>query len=301
VDETDERRLRETLAAERRRLEGILDSVEDGVAFLDVDRRMVYANRAYVEMFALDPRDQIVGGTREEFFARVAAVTGATDEQMQRLTELSLAEGRTREEFRFQRPTPRTLLRTVKPLIVDGQDGYLVVWQDVSAERELAALREAQAMTDPLTGLFNRRGAEVAFAREVARARRSPAAPLAVALFDIDHFKRINDTLGHAAGDEVIRHLAAVLKRESRPFDVVARWGGEEFVAVVAGPLEGGRAFCERVRTVFAAEECPGGVRATLSAGVAAFTPDEELSATLARADARLYEAKAAGRNNVKS
>jgi diguanylate cyclase (GGDEF)-like protein len=122
--------------------------------------------------------------------------------------------------------------------------------------------------------------------------------PLSIAVLDVDHFKRVNDDHGHAAGDEVLRQIAAVLASEARLTDTVVRWGGEEFLAVLPVPLEGARAFCQRARA--ALERLPtrfGSV--TISAGVVEVNDGETALEAIMRADDRLYDAKRAGRNRV--
>jgi diguanylate cyclase (GGDEF)-like protein len=151
--------------------------------------------------------------------------------------------------------------------------------------------------TDPLTELPNRR----AFDRALARASRGP---LALVALDIDHFKRVNDTLGHAAGDAALRHLARVLREGLRDGDVAARIGGEEFeVLLPGGDLRLGLEVAERLRAQVESRPflAQGGERRlTLSCGVAA-SPDPILSADnlVAAADAALYQAKREGRNRV--
>ena len=99
-----------------------------------------------------------------------------------------------------------------------------------------------------MTGLANRRGGEEALAREVSRARRS-GLPLSLVLFDIDHFKNINDRAGHAVGDRVLRGIAEILSASQRGSDLATRWGGEEFLVLLPDVgLTGARAFAERVR-----------------------------------------------------
>ena len=154
-----------------------------------------------------------------------------------------------------------------------------------------------RADTDPLTELPNRRN----FDRALARASQGP---LALVALDIDHFKQVNDTLGHAAGDAVLRHLARVLREGLRDGDVAARVGGEEFeVLLPGGDLHLGQEVAERLRAHV--ESRPFLVQGrelqlTLSCGVAA-CPDPILSADnlMAAADAALYQAKREGRNRV--
>jgi two-component system, cell cycle response regulator len=168
-----------------------------------------------------------------------------------------------------------------------------------------AALDEIRALTvtDPLTGCFNRRHLDSRLAEETLRCHRS-GYPLAVLISDIDHFKRVNDTLGHASGDSVLRGVADVFKDAMRQhLDWVARYGGEEFV-IVLPDTDIGRAvaIAERLRqAVEATRYSHAGreIRVTASFGVAECVESDDAATLLARADAMLYRSKEAGRNRV--
>ncbi|MBK9035094.1 MAG: sensor domain-containing diguanylate cyclase [Myxococcales bacterium] len=155
------------------------------------------------------------------------------------------------------------------------------------------------AHVDPLTGALNRRGIE----QQVPTLAPDDAEVMSVAMVDVDHFKRINDSVGHAAGDLVLRQIAATLTGVLRAADAVVRYGGEEFLLVLPGvAFADATAVAERVRAAVAAAPTavPGGeVGATVSIGVAERRPGELREAMIARADAALYAAKAAGRNRV--
>jgi diguanylate cyclase (GGDEF)-like protein len=158
---------------------------------------------------------------------------------------------------------------------------------------------EQLAATDPLTGLANRRGCEKSIASEISRAKREQK-PLSCILIDVDRFKQVNDTYGHHAGDQLLRELSGILRRSVRAYDIVSRWGGEEFLLVLPGAdLAAARALAERIRV--AVETLPTHTVAgvTISAGIATFDEDYNFDATLRVADRRLYQAKAAGRNCV--
>jgi two-component system cell cycle response regulator len=165
---------------------------------------------------------------------------------------------------------------------------------------------EALATTDPLTRVLNRRALLDRLTSEVDRARRYDSS-LALLLFDIDHFKQINDTAGHLAGDSVLRQLGALLEDAMRKVDIVARYGGEEFVAILPETSsEGAVVFAERLRERISNHSFDIGagriVRLTVSIGIATF-PSSGVASTedlIARADEALYRAKAAGRNQVK-
>jgi len=162
------------------------------------------------------------------------------------------------------------------------------------------------ALTDALTGLPNRRAFADAMTREIARAQRSNTA-LSLMMLDVDHFKRLNDTHGHQAGDVVLAKVAAVLRSCLRIGDTPARYGGEEFVVMLpdAGP-EGAAIVAERVRAALEATQVAGPqgivLKATASFGVASLQAGggKDLAADLLRrADAAMYQAKSMGRNRV--
>ncbi|MEP6502469.1 MAG: GGDEF domain-containing protein [Betaproteobacteria bacterium] len=159
-----------------------------------------------------------------------------------------------------------------------------------------------QAMEDPLTGLANRRQMEAGVAQ---LARQYPDTPQMLLIADIDHFKRINDTWSDAVGDDVLKAFAGLLRAQSRPHDVLARIGGEEFVVALGGAVSMTRALlvAERLRGAIEAHAWDGlqaGLRVTASIGVAARAPGEPLNEALKRADAALYECKRSGRNQVR-
>jgi len=213
------------------------------------------------------------------------------------------------------------------PMVAEGETLGMLHLSDVgdpdggAAQRQLAALtaervalalanirlREtlrAQSVRDPLTGLFNRRYLEETLEREVRRCARA-ARPLAVLVFDVDHFKRFNDEFGHDGGDALLQSFGAMLRRVVRAEDVVCRYGGEEFVAVLAE--------CDAALAMRRAEEMREATRAlrvvhrgaqlgvvTVSIGVANLGSHGRRSADLVRAaDSALYRAKSAGRDRV--
>jgi diguanylate cyclase (GGDEF)-like protein len=165
--------------------------------------------------------------------------------------------------------------------------------------RELAAL----SRTDFLTGLPNRRTLDDSLTRELSRAQRY-GLPLSVAMLDIDHFKKVNDTYGHNAGDAVLQEFARLASETFRDADAVYRYGGEEFAVLLPhADLEGARAACQRFVELVAraAFKTPAGpLKLTCSAGLTAMRPsDGDPAELLARADRSLYQAKALGRNRV--
>lgn len=185
------------------------------------------------------------------------------------------------------------------------------VTEETRRERELeTARREAVdearrvkmlAETDALTGLANRRRAMATLDREVMAARSGDAS-LILVMFDIDHFKRVNDTHGHAEGDAVLQKVARIAARQARKNDLVGRVGGEEFVWVVRDSDEQSvRAMSERLRRAIAKGSGTNSTPpVTISLGYAVLQPQDTALSLFARADAALYDAKGAGRNTVR-
>jgi diguanylate cyclase (GGDEF)-like protein len=164
--------------------------------------------------------------------------------------------------------------------------------------RRLVARLAGEARVDKLTGLLNRRGFEEGAAVELARARRESSS-VGIASFDIDHFKQVNDQHGHESGDRVLRRVGDVFRGEMRESDLLARMGGEEFVALLpGGGIIDAKAFAERVRGALDASQNLSAPRVTMSAGVAAATAPG-LEQLMKMADLAMYDAKFAGRNRI--
>lgn len=170
--------------------------------------------------------------------------------------------------------------------------------------RRRAEAASEMSMTDALTGLLNRYGLQRALQRELSEARRYTR-PLSCLLLDIDFFKSINDTQGHAAGDAALMQAARVLTESVRGSDVVCRYGGEEFLVLAPETdARGARALAEKIRLAVSARLFGDGERAfalTLSAGVAELLPGESGNDMIARADLALYQAKQRGRDRVEA
>ncbi len=190
--------------------------------------------------------------------------------------------------------------------IWEGDDirGAVVAFHDITERKWLLETLRHQATHDELTGLVNRRHLFELAEREHARIRRDNASPAALIMLDVDHFKRINDTYGHLAGDEVLRHLGHQLMASLRTADIAARYGGEEFAILLpATDLDAALRLAARLREEAAASTVYSDgqpLHYTLSLGLTALTAqDVSLDMAIARADEALYRAKMGGRNRI--
>ncbi len=184
---------------------------------------------------------------------------------------------------------------------------YISEIKTLNAELEArVAMRTAEleklAMLDALTGAGNRRHLEQRAEAEISACQRE-GKPLTVLAFDLDHFKKVNDTWGHPIGDLVLQKVVQVAKDLLRPSDFLARIGGEEFIILLPGASQAGALqIAERIRVAIAVQAIPANgntVNITASFGIAALGEDFSLENAIARADAALYRAKNAGRNQI--
>jgi diguanylate cyclase (GGDEF)-like protein/PAS domain S-box-containing protein len=218
------------------------------------------------------------------------------------LTAASSGASTSCDYLAMRRDGTRSWCETNSRAIVDDDgriDGILSIVRDISARKMIEQQLAEAAMTDPLTGLPNRRAFRAVIDRRVdaGLARHD-----CLALFDIDHFKRVNDAHGHDAGDEVLRSFARAAQRWIRDGDFVARFGGEEFAVLLPDTkLEEAMVICDRFRTEMAAvvtEVATGDVRVTVSGGVGAVATGG-IDQALKQADAALYRAKQLGRDQL--
>jgi diguanylate cyclase (GGDEF)-like protein len=205
----------------------------------------------------------------------------------------------------FLRPQDETFASSIwvtifaVELILYAVGTVFVIFMLVS-DRAVTAHKTA-ASVDPLTGLFNRRGFSEATSRVIEREAQA-GRPVTVMIFDIDHFKSINDRFGHPAGDEILKLFSTIVVNNLRITDLSGRVGGEEFAALLPCSLEEGVLVAERVREAFEASDIvvdEGRVDTTVSIGVAGGPAGTELEVLLAAADTALYQAKRGGRNRV--
>lgn len=245
------------------------------------------------------------------FIDRLGELSDSTGGYHDRIEDYSIQIGQT-EDIHQLNKILEGLLSDTKGMQLDIQrsrDDLIGARQQVEAaeqkiqqlETELEQVSEL-AREDQLTGALNRRGMEDAFEQELARAVRKKTS-LSAAVLDVDHFKRLNDSYGHQAGDEALIHLVRVVKDALRPTDIIARYGGEEFVIILPDtPAAEAVSVMTRVQRDLTKKFFMHNnerVLITFSAGVAELAVGENSESLIARADQAVYEAKAAGRNRV--
>ena len=286
----------------------LLDQLYDGVYFVDRGRRITYWNKA---------AERLTGYAAQEVIGKRCAdgVMVHVDGEGSRLCEkgcplaATLEDGRVREADLFLRHKTghrMPVALRVAPLRDEGGEivGAVEIFNDSSGKIDLQHLArlEKEALLDPLTGLANRRSLQRHLEGRMEELKRYGLG-FGVLFIDIDRFKQINDTHGHAVGDRVLQMIARTLSVNLRPFDEVGRWGGEEFVAVVANVDSHALSLvAERLRMLTEASALDteaGRVRATVSIGAVLATAEESVELILERADQLMYQSKIAGRNLV--
>ncbi|MBT3175424.1 MAG: diguanylate cyclase [Desulfobacula sp.] len=268
--------------------------------FIDVNELMCdYSGYSKKEFLSLDPLDLFSQDSRKVY--------------RERLENLSMKKNPARNlEYKIINKMGEKLDVVLKNDFVYKKGkliGALVVVHDITdrklAEKKLKLLNsrlEYEATHDPLTGGLNRRAILDILAKELIRTKRRNSR-LSIGLCDVDHFKQVNDTYGHQAGDDVLRSLVKTIQNTLRPYDLVGRYGGEEFLLVIfdsAGLPEEG--FYERIREKIAHHKMPiksGAIHITVSIGITSGAGDATVDEMIAKADTALYKAKKNGRNQL--
>lgn len=279
-------------------LTGALDAATDAIAVLDAKGRIFLANRTLGRVAGRESSD-LIGETLREALD-LAPNDDVPAQQLQRLGP----DDSVREVVEV-RPSNDTIMHvelrinSVPDAIDSDEAHYIVLGSDVTDRVEVERKLRQEAERDELTGLLNRRASDAILQERLRNARETGRKAVAI-MADIDRFKPVNDTYGHAAGDRVLTSVADAMQRTVRSDDAVIRWGGEEILVLVRdGGERAGRDLAERLRTAIAELHDDEVGSVTASFGVATVRPDDTADAWIERADAALYEAKEAGRNRV--
>ena len=282
-------------------LEAIIESTGDGILVLDDKRQVIYVNSQFREMWSI-PDNVEASGDDQVFINAIIDQLNEPDTFMEKLQE-TYSSDRSYKDTLYCK-NGRIFELFSRPLMDEGHvTGRLWSFSDVTYNKQAEEKLRIMATTDELTGLWNRRYFMQAAKKEMERARRYNDS-FSLLTLDIDHFKTVNDNLGHAAGDEVLRNLASVIKNFFREVDIPGRLGGEEFSIILPNTdLYSAASVAERLRqeieknpTEYGGED----IYITLSIGVTSYhTGVTSVDKLLKKADEALYEAKAGGRNCV--
>jgi diguanylate cyclase (GGDEF)-like protein/PAS domain S-box-containing protein len=258
--------------------------------------RVIDANAAFLRILGRD-RASVIGRTTVDL--GLFPTHAIRDAMIKTLLE---TPGKAPMEYRFVRPDERLFIGEITAELIDsGTTRYLLAMiVDVTHQRELMAELEHKATHDVLTGANNRQQADRVLEQEARRADRMET-PVSVIMADVDHFKAINDRFGHPAGDRVLREVVERLDERVRETDLLARWGGEEFLVILPGTdSDGAGQLAETLRLALADTPMPAVGAVTISLGAAERRPGETVEEWVSRADQALYAAKASGRNAVR-
>lgn len=259
--------------------------------------QIVYVNPAFIRMTGYD-LDEIIGKT-----PRIMQGPETDWSVIQRLRD-DLEYGRPFEgkSKNYRKDGSAFVMEwTIAPVLDEDKQvtHYVALQRDVTERERLLEMLRHQALFDELTGALNRAETQRRLSTEVEGARRYHG-QLSIVMFDIDHFKAVNDDHGHNVGDEVLRRIAQVVRPRMRTTDHFGRWGGEEFIVILPQTrLDGAMVLAEDLRAKIEALEFDGDLRVTASFGVAARIHEADETALIERADQAVYVSKDGGRNRV--
>lgn len=284
----------------------LLNSAGEGLFGVDQEHRCIFMNPAALMMLGFE-EGEVIGQDVHTLF-RAAFPDGTISPEDQSPIHRTGIDGVMRKKegaFIRKNGTSFEVELTTTPIMEDGrQTGVEVVFTDITRRKEMELELMRLATTDPLTGLPNRRSFIQEVEVEMVHSRFSPKNPTAFLMIDLDHFKRVNDDFGHAAGDAVLKAFAAELQKILRKSDLLGRIGGEEFgVLLRFTDLPSAARLAEKLRARVSAMEVPFEgtmVRITVSIGITVQRPgDDSLDTLMSRADTAMYAAKNAGRDRV--
>lgn len=298
TDVTEQRNMRRQMEQQAKLLDTVLNNADAYIYMKDFDRRYLYANKNTAALVGL-PQDDLIGKTDAELFSPEDAERFA---QLDRDILQTGQKAHGEETFVQTNGGIRHYWSIKIPLVHDGQSAYVGISTDITEVIRLRNKYEELANKDSLTGILSRGFLLESARQEMKRAERNQQ-PLTVMIIDVDHFKRINDSLGHAGGDRALIAVVNAFQDTVRDADLLGRLGGDEF-AIIAANTRPDEAEQMAIRLQESVKPIDLGDQArqplTLSMGIATFNQEESLDELFARADRALYKVKQSGRNGFK-
>lgn len=289
----------------------IIDNMADAVIVVDGQHNMIFCNESVQRTFGYY-NNELIGENIKKLI--LGGISYEDEDLIEKFTREGIPaafmgnkedeEDSDKQEMGLRKDGGKFSLDIeVLDVSIGSTKYYATIIKDVSENRSKEKELLKLASTDPLTGAFNRREFKSLAEQEGIRSQRYNR-PLSVMMLDIDHFKDLNDTYGHAAGDLGLQNFTASCSEALRNMDILGRWGGEEFVVILPETeIEGAIVIAERLRKVVEESSFISGtnkISFTVSIGVAQYKPEETtVDAPLARADEAIYNAKKQGRNRV--
>ncbi|NPV26080.1 MAG: PAS domain S-box protein [Firmicutes bacterium] len=302
IDLTERRTLEEELRARQAILSAIVDSARDAIIMIDGQGNITFWNPAAEKLFGYC-REEVLGKDLHKLLVPNEVIyklylKGFKNFQ---LTGKGNSVGKTLElKAKLKNGQEIDVELSLSALKIKGVWHAVGIVRDISERKKTEELFYRLSITDPLTNAYNRRFFMGMIEQEMKRARRS-GRRFSIIMLDLDHFKTINDNFGHAAGDMVLKKVTEMIKSRLRKTDILARWGGEEFIILLPEtPVEKAACLAEELRINLSNLALPDIGRVTASFGVAGYIPADTVDTVITRTDSLLYEAKSAGRNCVR-
>ncbi|SHM36753.1 PAS domain S-box-containing protein/diguanylate cyclase (GGDEF) domain-containing protein [Caldanaerovirga acetigignens] len=278
-------------------LHTILQHAGDAIVITNESGSIIYWNPSAEQMFGYKSQEAI--GTE------LQKLLALNDSFLSKLKGLINKSGQSSQISKFEFETKRRdgssieVELSLSTVIINGKWHAIAIFRDITERKKNERLLFLQAITDPLTGIYNRRYIIQMIENEVLRFKRT-GKPFSLIIFDLDHFKKINDTFGHAAGDMTLKKIADVIKKRIRKTDILGRWGGEEFIILLPETsIENATSLANELKDKLEGVIFPKIGRITASFGVTSSRSEDDVDSIISRADELLYKGKAAGRNCV--
>ena len=309
IDITERKQVEEKLRESEERYRSIFENAVEGLFQSTPEGRFISVNPSFARMLGYASPEELVSGTSD-----IAKQYYVNNEDRQRYEQLFKTAGFVENfEYKVQCKDGSHIWVSDNTRAIydrDGKaaryEGYVTdITDQMQAKQELKLLNlklKHEATHDPLTGALNRRAILDILSKELIRAKRRNT-KISIGLCDIDHFKLVNDKHGHQAGDDVLCSFVKVMQNTLRPYDLLGRYGGEEFLLVMPdSTISAEEVLYERLRAKIADNKMmtrSGEVRITVSIGITCSNGDDTADAMIAKADAALYRAKENGRNKL--